>query len=142
MSTEQYAEISPTPGPLKSIFIHLAGAHPSSFRYLPEHEATDYAKVGATLLIPSLLAITAGSFTIYSLQTEKNVPFALLGGGVWAFVILLIDMAVMSQLSQTLPPPPKFPRAPPPPLSGAHPAPWESGGLRRAQPGHPPPPPA
>src|ERR1043166_173254 len=113
MNPRSGTPISQAPGLLKSALIHLAGADPKVFRYLPAHEATHYAKMGASVLIPFLLAVTAGSFTVYTLQSHKDLYLALFFGVVWAVIILIIDIVAMSQIVKTvrlLPaPPPRMP---------------------------------
>lgn len=126
------------PRGLKAIFIHLAGADPRVFTHLPPSEGSDYAKMGFTVLIPFILALTAGTFTLYTLQdTPKSLLVALPFGIVWALMILGMDVAIMSQLAKRLPPQPLpvvsgprqaygRPAQPPPaPVRGS------DGGLRR-----------
>lgn len=92
------APIAPRPGFIKATLIHLAGADPKVFPYLPPHEASDFAKLGASVLVPTLLALTAGSFTVWESSPEWGWQFAIAAGCLWATVILVIDVAVMSQL--------------------------------------------
>ena len=95
---------SPGPGFLRSVLIHLGGGDPRVFHLLPAHESTDFAKMGASVLIPVVLALTAGTFTIAHFQRDPDWPVAIACGVVWSLVILTIDVAVMSQLVKNAPP--------------------------------------
>jgi hypothetical protein len=105
---QEPAAISPQPKGLTALFIHLAGADPKAFRFLAPHEATDYSKMGVTVLVPFLLALGAGSFTLLTLQdtAQQNIPMAVAFGVIWALAILAIDVAIMSQLTKDVPAPP------------------------------------
>jgi len=85
-------------GFIKQSLIFLSGADPRTFRHLPPSEASEYSKLGFLVIIPFILALTAGSFTVYTIQETKSFPMALLFGVVWAIMILAIDVGVMSQL--------------------------------------------
>jgi|GEM_PF-3890988 len=98
-------------GPFQRFLIHLAGADPGVFQKLGpsgRSEASDFLKLGITVLVPFVLALAAGSFTLYTIQDDpKNFLVALFFGIVWALIILGIDVAIMSQLLKAvdLPPP-------------------------------------
>ena len=99
-SSDDPDQISPDPSPLSGFFIHLAGAEPSVFRHLPITETSDFTKLGLTLLIPFILALGAGSFTVYTLLEDKSIGLALGLGLIWAVMVLMMDVAIMSQLMQ------------------------------------------
>ena len=94
----------PSPRGIKALLIHLAGADPKAFVHLPPSESSDYAKMGFTVLIPFTLALTGGTYTLYTLQdAPKNMMAALPFGVVWALMILGMDVAIMSQLAKRSP---------------------------------------
>lgn len=90
---------NPPPGPFKSFLIHLAGAEPSIFQYLRSPgEATNFAKMGATVLIPFAIAVAAATYTAYTLMETKLLWKAWLFGIGWGLIIAIIDVAIMSQM--------------------------------------------
>ena len=96
------------PGFIQRIFIHFAGADPDAFQYLKEvgkSEANEFAKLGFTVLVPFIMALGAGTFTIYTLMDPKSLAISLTFGVVWAIMILAIDVAIMSQLVKRVEPP-------------------------------------
>ena len=92
-------------GFFRSLLIHLAGADPNAFSKLPPSETSDFVKLGMTVLVPFGLALVAGTFTLYSLQDPDGKSMGKAGaiGVLWALVVLVIDVAVMSQLVKEVP---------------------------------------
>lgn len=126
---------SDPPGRIKSILIHLAGAEPGYFKYLSAHNASQYAKIGLSVLVPFILALMAGSYTTYNLQEEpKSQLVAMLVGAVWAAFILIVDVTAMSLMVKQRALPPLLPLPSPPPPHGPRPV---YGRIPPAEPAHP-----
>ena len=103
MNVPEAPDISPSPGFFQSIFIFLAGGDPASFRKLPRAEASEFAKLGVVVLIPALLAVTAGTFTVQTYRDDQSLTAPLIFGLIWCGVILTLDIIVMSQMTKGAP---------------------------------------
>lgn len=79
---------------LERFFIWLSGVSPKILATCPESEQKKHAALGATVLIPALLAIVTASFLLYTLNFSVYViiPVAL----VWSCMILLMDRALLA----------------------------------------------
>jgi len=88
---------SPSPNAFTSrvrqLFIWLSGASVDALEQCPKWEQRRYVAFGATVLVPTIFALIAASYAVWTLN--KNVlvvvPIAL----AWAFIILSIDRAML-----------------------------------------------
>jgi len=79
---------------LQSFFIWLSGASPAILATCPESETKWQAALGASVLIPTLFAVIASSFALYSINT--GIQFIIPVSLIWAFIILTMDRALLA----------------------------------------------
>lgn len=84
----------------QSFFIWLSGASPEILATCPESETKWQSALGATVLIPTLFAVIASSFALYSINIRIQfiIPVSL----VWAFIILTMDRALLASYRSNL----------------------------------------
>ncbi len=80
--------------PFKRLFFWLSGAGTETLEQCPNWEQRKYVAFGATVLVPSAFAFIACSYALSTLTDNPRVIFPV--AGVWAFIILTIDRALLA----------------------------------------------
>lgn len=81
-------------GPLKRFFFWLSGAGTETLESCPNWEQRKYVAFGATVLVPCAFAFIACSYALSTLTDNPRVIYPV--AGVWAFIILTIDRALLA----------------------------------------------
>jgi peptidoglycan hydrolase CwlO-like protein len=82
---------------MQKLLTSLAGMDPEMMSRCPRHEQSATWKLGLTLAIPFILALLAGSYTLWTLTGSRII--GTVGGIIWAVCVFLIDLAVMPTLT-------------------------------------------
>ena len=79
----------------------LSSASEDALAKCPKWEQRKYVAFGATVLVPTLFALIAASYAVYTLTTNWLIiiPIAL----VWGFIILSVDRALLATYRSYLP---------------------------------------
>jgi hypothetical protein len=79
---------------MKHLFFWLSGAGADTLEQCPNWEQRKYVAFGATVLVPSVFALIACAYALYTLTSDWRiiVPVSL----AWAFIILTIDRALLA----------------------------------------------
>lgn len=80
--------------PLKRLFFWLSSAGTETLENCPDWEQRKYVAFGATVLVPSVFAFIACAYALSTLTDNAAVIFPV--AGVWAFIILTIDRALLA----------------------------------------------
>ena len=79
---------------IKRIFFWLSGAGTETLEKCPAWEQRKYAAFGATVLVPCAFAFIACAYALSTLTDHARVIYPV--AGVWAFIILTIDRALLA----------------------------------------------
>lgn len=79
---------------LKRAFFWLSGAGTETLEKCPAWEQRKYVAFGATVLVPCAFAFIACSYALSTLTDNARVIYPV--AGVWAFIILTIDRALLA----------------------------------------------
>ncbi|MEK7949068.1 DUF4407 domain-containing protein [Luteolibacter soli] len=80
--------------PFKRLFFWLSGAGTETLEQCPNWEQRKYVAFGATVLVPCAFAFIACSYALSTLTTDPRVIYPV--AGVWAFIIMTIDRALLA----------------------------------------------
>lgn len=80
--------------PLKRLFFWLSGAGTETLEQCPNWEQRKYVAFGATVLVPCAFAFIACAYALSTLTDNPRVIYPV--AGVWAFIILTIDRALLA----------------------------------------------
>ena len=80
--------------PFKRLFFWLSGAGTETLEQCPNWEQRKYVAFGATVLVPCAFAFIACAYALSTLTTNPQVIYPV--AGVWAFIILTIDRALLA----------------------------------------------
>lgn len=78
----------------KRLFFWLSGAGTETLEKCPNWEQRKYVAFGATVLVPSVFAFIACAYALSTLTDNNYVIYPV--AGVWSFIILTIDRALLS----------------------------------------------
>jgi hypothetical protein len=76
------------------LFFWLSGAGTETLEQCPTWEQRKYVAFGATVLVPSAFAFIASAYALSTLTDDPRVIYPV--AGVWAFIILTIDRALLA----------------------------------------------
>jgi Domain of unknown function (DUF4407) len=79
---------------IKRAFFWLSGAGTETLEKCPAWEQRKYVAFGATVLVPCAFAFIACSYALSTLTDNARVIYPV--AGVWAFIILTIDRALLA----------------------------------------------
>ena len=79
---------------LKHLFFWLSGAGTETLEKCPAWEQRKYVAFGATVLVPCAFAFIACAYALSTLTNSARVIYPV--AGVWAFIILAIDRALLA----------------------------------------------
>ena len=79
---------------IKHLFFWLSGAGAGTLEACPEWEQRKYVAFGATVLVPCAFAFIACSYALSTLTDNPRVIYPV--AGVWSFIILTIDRALLA----------------------------------------------
>ena len=79
---------------IKRAFFWLSGAGTETLEKCPAWEQRKYVAFGATVLVPCAFAFIACAYTLSTLTDNARVIYPV--AGVWAFIILTIDRALLA----------------------------------------------
>lgn len=79
---------------LKHLFFWLSGAGTETLEKCPAWEQRKYVAFGATVLVPCAFAFIACAYALSTLTDSARVIYPV--AGVWAFIILAIDRALLA----------------------------------------------
>lgn len=79
---------------LKRAFFWLSGAGTQTLEQCPAWEQRKYVAFGATVLVPCAFAFIACAYALSTLTDNARVIYPV--AGVWAFIILTIDRALLA----------------------------------------------
>ena len=79
---------------IKRTFFWLSGAGTETLEQCPAWEQRKYVAFGATVLVPCVFAFIACAYALSTLTDNPRVIYPV--AGVWAFIILTIDRALIS----------------------------------------------
>lgn len=79
---------------IKHLFFWLSGAGGEALEACPEWEQRKYVAFGATVLVPCAFAFIACSYALSTLTDNPRVIYPV--AGVWSFIILTIDRALLA----------------------------------------------
>ncbi|MES2981391.1 MAG: DUF4407 domain-containing protein [Verrucomicrobiota bacterium] len=79
---------------LKRAFFWLSGAGTETLERCPNWEQRKYVAFGATVLVPCAFAFIACAYALSTLTDNPKVIYPV--AGVWAFIILTIDRALLA----------------------------------------------
>ncbi|BDS06819.1 hypothetical protein NT6N_18590 [Oceaniferula spumae] len=88
------------------MFFWLSGAGTETLEQCPNWEQRKYVAFGATVLVPCAFAFIACAYALSTLTDNNWVIFPV--AGVWAFIILTIDRALLASYRPFLSPLKKF----------------------------------
>jgi hypothetical protein len=80
--------------PFKRLFFWLSGAGTETLEQCPNWEQRKYVAFGATVLVPCAFAFIACAYALSTLTEDPRVIYPV--AGVWAFIILTIDRALLA----------------------------------------------
>jgi hypothetical protein len=80
--------------PFKRLFFWLSGAGTETLEQCPNWEQRKYVAFGATVLVPCAFAFIACAYALSTLTDRAGVIYPV--AGVWAFIILTIDRALLA----------------------------------------------
>jgi len=80
--------------PFKRLFFWLSGAGTETLEQCPNWEQRKYVAFGATVLVPCAFAFIACAYALSTLTSNPQVIYPV--AGVWAFIILTIDRALLA----------------------------------------------
>ena len=80
--------------PIKRAFFWLSGAGTETLERCPNWEQRKYVAFGATVLVPCAFAFIACSYALSTITDRPGVIYPV--AGVWAFIILTIDRALLA----------------------------------------------
>jgi hypothetical protein len=83
-----------TSHPIKRLFFWLSSAGTETLNQCPDWEQRKYVAFGATVLVPSIFAFIACAYALSTLTDNAAVIYPV--AGVWAFIILTIDRALLA----------------------------------------------
>ena len=86
----------------KRLFFWLSGAGTETLEQCPNWEQRKYVAFGATVLVPCAFAFIACAYALSTLTDNNWVIFPV--AGVWAFIILTIDRALLASYRSFLSP--------------------------------------
>lgn len=81
-------------GFMKRVFFWLSGAGTETLERCPAWEQRKYVAFGATVLVPSAFAFIACAYALSTISDNPKVIYPV--AGVWAFIILTIDRALLA----------------------------------------------
>jgi hypothetical protein len=81
-------------GIFKRAFFWLSGAGTETLERCPNWEQRKYVAFGATVLVPSAFAFIACAYALSTLTDQPSVIYPV--AGVWSFIILTIDRALLA----------------------------------------------
>lgn len=79
---------------LKRAFFWLSGAGTETLERCPNWEQRKYVAFGATVLVPCAFAFIACAYALSTISEDPKVIYPV--AGVWAFIILTIDRALLA----------------------------------------------
>ena len=79
---------------MKRVFFWLSGAGTETLERCPAWEQRKYVAFGATVLVPCAFAFIACAYALSTLTDKPSVIYPV--AGVWAFIILTIDRALLA----------------------------------------------
>ncbi len=79
---------------MKRVFFWLSGAGTETLERCPTWEQRKYVAFGATVLVPCAFAFIACAYALSTITDKPNVIYPV--AGVWAFIILTIDRALLA----------------------------------------------
>lgn len=79
---------------MKRAFFWLSGAGTETLERCPNWEQRKYVAFGATVLVPCAFAFIACAYALSTITDKPNVIYPV--AGVWAFIILTIDRALLA----------------------------------------------
>ena len=79
---------------MKRVFFWLSGAGTETLERCPAWEQRKYVAFGATVLVPCAFAFIACAYALSTLTDKPGVIYPV--AGVWAFIILTIDRALLA----------------------------------------------
>jgi hypothetical protein len=80
--------------PIKRLFFWLSSAGTETLKECPDWEQRKYVAFGATVLVPSAFAYIACAYALSTLTDNNLVIYTV--AGVWAFIIMSIDRALLA----------------------------------------------
>ena len=83
-----------SPSPIKRLFFWLSSAGTETLKECPDWEQRKYVAFGATVLVPSAFAYIACAYALSTLTENPAVIYTV--AGVWAFIIMSIDRALLA----------------------------------------------
>jgi hypothetical protein len=86
----------------KRVFFWLSGAGTETLEQCPNWEQRKYVAFGATVLVPCAFAFIACAYALSTLTYNNWVIFSV--AGVWSFIILTIDRALLASYRPFLSP--------------------------------------
>jgi len=78
----------------KHVFFWLSGAGSEALERCPNWEQRKYVAFGATVLVPCAFAFIACAYALSTITDDPKVIYPV--AGVWAFIILTIDRALLA----------------------------------------------
>jgi hypothetical protein len=81
-------------GFMKRVFFWLSGAGTETLERCPAWEQRKYVAFGATVLVPCAFAFIACAYALSTITDKPGVIYPV--AGVWAFIILTIDRALLA----------------------------------------------
>ena len=79
---------------IKRVFFWLSGAGTETLERCPNWEQRKYVAFGCTVLVPCAFAFIACAYALSTISTDPKVIYPV--AGVWAFIILTIDRALLA----------------------------------------------
>jgi hypothetical protein len=79
---------------MKRVFFWLSGAGTETLERCPAWEQRKYVAFGATVLVPCAFAFIACAYALSTITEKPGVIYPV--AGVWAFIILTIDRALLA----------------------------------------------
>ena len=79
---------------MKRVFFWLSGAGTEALERCPNWEQRKYVAFGATVLVPCAFAFIACAYALSTITDKPGVIYPV--AGVWAFIILTIDRALLT----------------------------------------------
>jgi hypothetical protein len=79
---------------MKRVFFWLSGAGTETLERCPAWEQRKYVAFGATVLVPCAFAFIACAYALSTITDKPGVIYPV--AGVWAFIILTIDRALLA----------------------------------------------
>ena len=80
--------------PMKRAFFWLSGAGTETLERCPNWEQRKYVAFGATVLVPCAFAFIACSYALSTISDKPGIIYPV--AGVWSFIILTIDRALLA----------------------------------------------